>query len=40
MMKKVNLGPDIVTYGVMAMACANRDQGREFRKQLAEKEIR
>lgn len=40
MIQKVNLRPDIVTYGVMAMGCANRDQAREFQQQLTEKGIR
>lgn len=40
MLEKVDLRPDIVTYGVMAMACINREQAQQFRKKLDEKGIR
>lgn len=40
MIDKVHLSPDIVTYGVMAMACINREQAQQFRQQLTDYGIR
>lgn len=40
MMDRVDLKPDIVTYGVMAMACRNREQALQFREKLIERGIR
>lgn len=40
MIKKINLRPDIVTYGIMAMACINREQAKQFRKKLDQHGIR
>lgn len=40
MIELANLNPDIVTYGVLAMGCLNRQQAQEFRDQLADKGIR
>lgn len=40
MIADVKLTPDIVTYGVLAMGCATREQGREFMEQLDKKGIR
>lgn len=40
MIDRVNLRPDIVTYGVLAMGCVTREQASEFREQLSEKGIR
>ncbi|XP_055325071.1 pentatricopeptide repeat-containing protein 1, mitochondrial-like [Sitodiplosis mosellana] len=40
MIAKVNLIPDIVTYGVLAIGCKTREQAQEFRERLDEKGIR
>lgn len=40
MLELTNLEPDIVTYGVMAMGCINRQQAQEFFDKLAEKGVR
>lgn len=40
MLELTNLEPDIVTYGVMAMGCINRQQAKEFFDKLAEKGVR
>lgn len=40
MIDRVDLRPDIVTYGVMAMACINREQAQQFREKLIERGIR
>ena len=40
MIENVHLRPDIVTYGVMAMACINREQAQQFREKLTERGIR
>lgn len=40
MIAKINLRPDIVTYGIMAMACTNREQAKQFREELDQRGIR
>lgn len=40
LMDKVELKPDVVTYGVTAMACVNREQAQQFRDKLMDRGIR
>lgn len=40
MIDKVRLDPDIMTYGIMAMACRTRKEAQEFLNQLKEKNIK
>ncbi|XP_031621039.1 pentatricopeptide repeat-containing protein 1, mitochondrial-like [Contarinia nasturtii] len=40
MIDKVNLSPDIATYGIMAMGCVTHEQALEFIEKLTEKGVR
>lgn len=40
MIDRVNLNPDIVTYGVLAMGCVTREQASKFKEKLNKKGIR
>lgn len=40
MMKKVNLHPDIATYGILAMTCRNSGQVREYFNMLEAENVR
>lgn len=40
MIDKIRLDPDIVSYGIMAIACRTRKEAQEFLNQLKGKNIK